>query len=85
MEYTSEIRARILQRDREERAAQSDSPESLCSHRVVSVPNGQEYGRNGHVPSDHYVEFLYMNGALKHVRSVGSNFVLHWFNGPVPV
>ena len=81
-EYTSETHARIMQRDRNERAEHNDS---LCSHRIVSVPNGQTYGGVGHVPHDHYVEFMYMDGTVKHVRSVGANYVLHWFNGPVPV
>lgn len=81
--YTSEIHAAIITRDAAERDAARNSPEIPRSSRIVSIPNGQVYGEPGHIPCDHYIEFLYLSGKFKHVRSIGPNYQLKWFDGPV--
>lgn len=60
-ETTEQIRAAILARDAAERASDS----GLTGHRIISTPNGQKYGQNGHVPCDHEVEFTYADGTAR--------------------
>jgi len=82
---TAQQRAFMLARDAAEREDTNDAPESLESHEIVSVSNGQKYGKEGWIPCDHYCEFRYNDGSAKHVRSIGANFELKWFNGAVGV
>jgi len=55
--------------DRRERAQWKIFPAplgELVSWRRVSVPNGQSYGVEGHVPCTHSVEFTYEHGQATH-------------------
>lgn len=72
--YTSEIRAAILQRDAEERA----NSDTMVVHEIISTPNGQKYGKEGHIPCDHVVEFRIWAVDTITVRSFdGRNWATH--------
>ena len=60
-ETTAQIRTAILARDAAERSADWGP---VC-HQIISTPNGQKYGLNGHVPCDHEVEFTYADGTVR--------------------
>ena len=74
---TAEQFAAILARDVAERQ-NLDPAAQLCAHRIVSIPNGQQYGKQGHIPCDHIAEFLYMDGSFKTARTFGANFTIVW-------
>lgn len=67
-ETTAQIHNAILARDAAERASASD----IACHLIISTPNGQKYGHEGHVPCDHEVEFMYLDGTLR--RFDGTNW-----------
>jgi hypothetical protein len=82
-EYTSDTIARILARDIQERRTPMEN--EICTQEIISVPNDQRYGVEGHIPCDHILEILYMDGSFKHAKTVKqSNYSLQWVNGPFP-
>lgn len=51
---TAENFAFIIQRDEEQRSGQDSD---MVSHFVQSIPNGQHYGKEGHIPCYHTAVF----------------------------
>lgn len=51
-------RAEMLERDEDERRSQNRA----LIYDIISTPNGQSYGVNGHIPCDHSVKFTYASG-----------------------
>ena len=74
---TAENLAFVAQRDAEQRAGQESE---ICCHALVSIPNGMIYGKTGHVPCYHHVEFMKMDGTFIHYNRHGE-----WKNGHVPM
>jgi hypothetical protein len=63
MMTTAENFAFIMQRHEESTASRAD--QECVSHEIVSTPNGQHYGKQGHVPCDHMAVFHYPAGVGK--------------------
>ena len=57
MMTTAENLAWIM--NRHESTAARQEEESCVSHEIVSTPNGQHYGKQGHIPCDHMAVFHY--------------------------
>ena len=78
---TAEKAAFILERDIADRKGQESQMES---YKIISTPNGQQYGINGHTPCDHEVMFTYAasgNGRSRKVLFDGSD----WFGNRKPI
>jgi hypothetical protein len=71
---TAENHALIMARHNQE-SAHSESNECY-SHDIVSKPNGQSYGKVGHVPCDHTAFFYYNDGSVKTYSRKGES--CHW-------
>jgi hypothetical protein len=54
---TAEQFAEIMNRHEQTQAHMEDN--ACTSHEILSVPTGQSYGEEGHIPCDHYVIFYY--------------------------
>ena len=80
---TAENLAFVANRDAEQRAAHLNR---TVEHQIHSIPNGQHYGKNGHIPCDHYAEFLITdrvnNQTLWDYRTYGPKGF--WTNGMAP-
>lgn len=54
---TAENLAFVLNRHEMETAHRED--DACTDHEIVSTPNGQHYGKQGHIPCDHTAVFHY--------------------------
>ena len=47
----------------------------MVDHTVISTPNGQSYGKDGHIPCDHVCVFTYEDGNMMTVEGRKDGFV----------
>lgn len=76
---TSAQFAAILSRHAQEISHTED--DAMISHTIISTPNGQSYGTNGHVPSDHSVMFYYPD-MVKHLTVRQNQYIWSVHSAP---
>ena len=69
-ETTQETINRINDRDESQRHGSNNTP----IYDIISEPNGQQYGKEGHIPCNHKVIFWYTDGIAEYngERWIGS-------------
>jgi len=75
---TAEQFAEIIARHNELHAGQGTR--LLTQHDIISIPNGQQYGKDGHIPCDHEAHFYYEDGSCRIAYSVGTggSYAILW-------
>jgi hypothetical protein len=70
---TAENHALIMARHNQESTAFTSA--ECYSHDIISVPNGQHYGKVGHVPCDHHAVFYYNDDSAKKYSRRGESYI----------